>query len=40
MLCLTRKKVSIGNLFIFRDVEGKVINKDKEKIYIDFGTKK
>ena len=36
---LPGKKVSIGNLFIFRDVEGKVINKDKEKIYIDFGTK-
>ena len=36
---LPGKKVSIGNLFVFRDVEGKVINKDKEKIYIDFGTK-
>ena len=36
---LPGKKVSIGNLFIFRDVEGKVINKDKEKIYIDFGLK-
>ena len=36
---LPGKKVSIGNLFIFRDVEGKVINKDKENIYIYFGTK-
>ena len=36
---LPGKKVSIGNLFIFKDVEGKVISKDKEKIYIDFGVK-
>ena len=36
---LPGKKVSIGNLFIFKDVVGKVINKDKEKIYIDFGLK-
>ena len=36
---LPGKKVSIGNLFVFKDVEGKVINKDKEKIYIDFKKK-
>ena len=36
---LPGKKVSLGNLFIFHGVEGKVINKDKEMIYLDFGVK-
>ena len=36
---LPGKKVSIDTLFIFHGVEGKVINKDKEKIYLDFGEK-
>ena len=36
---LPGKKVNQGNFFIFRDIEGKIIKKDRESIYIDFGKK-
>ena len=36
---LPGKKVNEGNFFIFKDIEGKIIKKNRENIYIDFGKK-
>lgn len=33
---LPGKKVKIGDIFLFNDVEGNIVKKDKETIYIDF----
>ncbi|MEC9097962.1 MAG: S-adenosylmethionine:tRNA ribosyltransferase-isomerase, partial [Pseudomonadota bacterium] len=36
---LPGKRVNEGNFFIFKDIEGKIIKKNRENIYIDFGKK-